>query len=132
MHGEPVATGSAAGAIPRPIFDPKLEQAFRLSPVWSSAGFTAMATASKNIVGPQVRRLRVASGMSQAAFAASCQRAGWDVGRAVLAKIECGIRCVEDRELLELAKALRCPLADLYPARAQAVIRGKKSASGSP
>ena len=70
--------------------------------------------------------------MSQAAFAASCQRAGWDVGRAVLAKIECGIRCVEDHELLELAKALRCPLADLYPARAQAVIRGKKSASGSP
>jgi transcriptional regulator with XRE-family HTH domain len=88
-----------------------------------------MATASKNIVGPQVRRLRVASGMSQAAFAASCQRGGWDVGRAVLAKIECGIRCVEDHELLELAKALRCPVADLYPARVQAVIRGKKSAS---
>lgn len=88
-----------------------------------------MATAAKNIVGPQVRRLRVAGGISQACLAAICQRGGGDVGRALLAKIECGIRCVEDHELLELAKALRCPLANLYPARAQAVIRGKKSAS---
>ena len=88
-----------------------------------------MPTASKNIVGPQVRKLRVARGISQAALAASCQRGGWDIGRALLAKIECGVRCVDDGELLELAKALRCPMADLYPARVQSVNRGKKSAS---
>jgi hypothetical protein len=85
-----------------------------------------MPTASKNIVGPQVRRLRVARGISQANLAAVCQRGGWDVGRAVLAKIECGVRCVEDRELLGLAKALRCAVAELYPAKDQAAVRGRK------
>jgi transcriptional regulator with XRE-family HTH domain len=85
-----------------------------------------MPTASKNIVGPQVRKLRVARGISQASLAAVCQRGGWDVGRGLLAKIECGVRCVEDHELLELAKALRCPMAELFPARAQALIRGRK------
>lgn len=85
-----------------------------------------MATTAKNIVGPQVRRLRVARGMSQTALAAACQRRGWDVGRDAVAKIEGGTRWVCDSELLELAKALSCPLAELFPARTQALIRGRK------
>lgn len=85
-----------------------------------------MATTAKNVVGAQVRRLRVARGMSQADLAASCQRAGWDIGRVVIAKIEGGTRWVCDSELLELAKALSCSLAELFPARALAVIRGRK------
>jgi transcriptional regulator with XRE-family HTH domain len=85
-----------------------------------------MATTAKNVVGPQVRRLRVASGMSQADFAARCQRGGWDIARIAIAKIEGGTRCVSDGELLELAKAFRCPLGDLFPARVQAVVRGRK------
>ena len=85
-----------------------------------------MATTSNNVVGPQVRRLRDAAGMSQSALAATCQRRGWDVGRDAIAKIEGGVRWVCDWELLELSKALRCPLAELYPARTQAVIRGRK------
>ena len=85
-----------------------------------------MATTAKNIVGPQVRRLRVARGMSQTALAAACQRRGWDIGRDAVAKIEGGTRWVCDAELLELTKALSCPLAELFPASAQALIRGRK------
>jgi hypothetical protein len=59
-----------------------------------------MATTAKNVVGPQVR--------------------------IAIAKIEGGTRCVSDGELLELAKAFRCPLGDLFPARVQAVVRGRK------
>ncbi len=85
-----------------------------------------MATTAKNVVGPQVRRLRVARGMSQAGLAGTCQRAGWDIGRVAIAKIEGGTRWVCDSELLELAKVFRCPLSELFPARAQAVVRGRK------
>lgn len=83
-----------------------------------------MAPKPKNVVGPQVRRLRAAAGLSQAALAGACQRRGWDVGRDAIAKIEGGTRWVGDMELLELAKVLACPLAELFPARAQPVIRG--------
>ncbi len=85
-----------------------------------------MATTAKNLVGPQVRRLRVARGLSQASLAGSCQRAGWDIGRVAIAKIEGGTRWVCDSELLELAKALACPLAALFPTRSQALIRGRR------
>jgi transcriptional regulator with XRE-family HTH domain len=80
----------------------------------------------KNIVGPQVRRLRSASGMSQTALAAACQRGGWDIERDTISKIEGGRRWVGDSELIELAKALGRPLVDLFPARVQAVVRGRR------
>ncbi len=83
-----------------------------------------MATKQKNLVGPQVRRLRVAAGMSQAALAASCQRRGWDVGRDAIAKIEGGTRWVCDLELVELAKAFKQPVSELFPLRLRSVARG--------
>jgi len=46
---------------------------------------------------------------------ARCARAGWDIGESIVAKIEAGFRCVTDRELLRLAKALRVKLHDLFP-----------------
>jgi transcriptional regulator with XRE-family HTH domain len=85
-----------------------------------------MATTPKNVVGPQVRRLRTAAGLSQSALAGACQRLGWDVGRDAIAKIEAGTRWVADVELLELAKVLACPMAALFPARAQSIIRGAR------
>jgi transcriptional regulator with XRE-family HTH domain len=85
-----------------------------------------MATATNNIVGPQVRRLRVARGISQSNLAGACQRGGWDISRAVLAKIECGLREVRDKEMIELAKALHCPVSELFPARVHAAVKGKK------
>ena len=68
-----------------------------------------------NVVGPEVRRLRIQAGLSQPAFAAKCQRAGWDISRDIVARIEGGSRCVEDRELVMLATTLGCALAELFP-----------------
>ena len=69
----------------------------------------------KNIVGPQVRRLRVAAKLSQAALAAACQRVGWDIDRNTIAKVEGQMRWVGDFELLKIAKVFECRLADLFP-----------------
>jgi transcriptional regulator with XRE-family HTH domain len=71
----------------------------------------------KNIVGPQVRRLRVAAKLSQAALAAACQRVGWDIDRNTIAKIEGQMRWVGDFELLHIAEALGCRLGDLFTAK---------------
>jgi transcriptional regulator with XRE-family HTH domain len=76
-----------------------------------------------NVVGPEVRRLRIQAGMSQPAFAAKCQRAGWDISRDIVARIEGGSRRVEDRELLKLARALNCSVPQLFPESAQETFR---------
>ena len=68
----------------------------------------------KNLVGEHVRRLRNEIGLSQAELAARCQRQGWDIDRFTIARIEAGSRWVGDFEVIELAKALRSPLLQLY------------------
>ena len=75
----------------------------------------AEQSAQQNIVGPQVGRLRQARGWSQDDLAGRLQRLGWDISRGTLAKIEAQIRCVTDRELLLLARALKVRIDDLYP-----------------
>ena len=69
----------------------------------------------ENIVGPQIRRLRYQRGMTQDALAARCARLGWDVSRGTVAKVESRVRCVNDQELVTLARALRVSLDELYP-----------------
>jgi transcriptional regulator with XRE-family HTH domain len=76
-------------------------------------------TKRKNIVGPAVRRLRVAQGLTQTVFTARCQVKGWDISRGTLAKIEAQIRCVSDREVEILANCLKCELKDLYPIKSR-------------
>ena len=66
-----------------------------------------------NISGPVVRRLRVERGMSQPDFAAACQRAGWDVSRDIIARIEGGSKLVRDSELVKLAAVLGVTPNDL-------------------
>lgn len=46
---------------------------------------------------------------------ARCSRAGWDVSENIIAKIEAQYRCVTDRELVYLAKALGVPEQALFP-----------------
>ena len=72
-----------------------------------------------NIIGKQVSRLRSGLGISQDQLSAKCQRAGLDISRGTLAKIEAGIRCVSDQEALLLAQALGVGVSELFP-------RGKK------
>jgi transcriptional regulator with XRE-family HTH domain len=72
-----------------------------------------MAAGGQNLVGERVRKLRVAADLSQDALAGECQRQGWDITRGTFAKIEAGLRRVNDAEVIVLAKALKCELTDL-------------------
>jgi transcriptional regulator with XRE-family HTH domain len=78
--------------------------------------------AQQNIIGPAVRRLRVEQGLTQDAFAARCQLAGWDLSRETLSKIEAGLRRVNDAEVMMLAKVLGCELKDMFPANIRPVL----------
>ena len=70
---------------------------------------------TQNIVGPQVRKVRYEQNLTQDELAARCQRIGFDLSRGTLSKIEAGLRCVTDRELADLAKALNVEIVRLYP-----------------
>lgn len=76
-----------------------------------------MYASKQNVVGPQVRRLRMAAALSQEALATRLQLSGWDLSRAGLSKIESGLRRVNDAETWMLAKVLGCGLTDLFPTR---------------
>ena len=58
------------------------------------------------MIGPRLRSLREAEGLTQAELAARLQLAGWDISRETLAKVESQVRCVTDRELVRFAAAL--------------------------
>lgn len=60
----------------------------------------------QNIVGTNLARLRREKGFTQAMLAARCGILGWDVGENTITKIETGVRCIVDSEILCLAKAL--------------------------
>ena len=68
-----------------------------------------------NIVGPYVGRIRTQKGWSQAALAAACQAAGWEISRESIAKIESGFRWVGDFEVIKLARVLEVPIMDFFP-----------------
>lgn len=74
-----------------------------------------MPNQTRNIIGPQVRRLRYERDLSQPALAAKCQLLGWDIARDTIAKIEGQNRWVGDAELVHLARSLGVPLEKLYP-----------------
>lgn len=74
-----------------------------------------MTELSKNVSGRLVQKYRGERNLSQEAFAAACQRFGWDVSRGTISKIEAGLRCVSDAEVVILAKVLHCSPLDLLP-----------------
>jgi transcriptional regulator with XRE-family HTH domain len=80
-----------------------------------------MPSHPRNLIGPQLRRIRTERGLSQAALAADCQRAGWDISRDIVKHIEDGKRWVSDMELLLLTEVLGLPVDGLFPARKQAL-----------
>ncbi|MBP6506425.1 MAG: helix-turn-helix transcriptional regulator [Opitutaceae bacterium] len=69
----------------------------------------------KNLSGPAIKKYRDKRGLSQEQLAAAAQRAGWDIGRDVIAKVETGARYVADIELVKFAKLLHVSAKDLLP-----------------
>ena len=65
------------------------------------------------MIGPMLRSLREAEGLTQAELAARLQLSGWDISRETLAKVESQVRCVTDRELVRFAEALEVDPSDL-------------------
>jgi len=70
--------------------------------------------AKKNIIGPQVRALRLARKLTQGDLAARCGTLGWDATENTVTKIETQLRCVTDREVVLIARALRTKLRNLF------------------
>ena len=71
------------------------------------------ATGKRNLSGSVLQRFRREAGLSQAALAANLQRAGWDIDRVVLVRIEAGTRTLLDVELAFLLRILGRTWADL-------------------
>ena len=73
----------------------------------------------KNIIGPRVRqaRLRSRHRLTQQQLADRVASLGAHIDRAGIAKIEIGLRCVCDFEVLILAKALDVAVTWLLPVR---------------
>ena len=67
-----------------------------------------------NVVGPEIRKLRVLRGWSQAKLAERLQLNGLDIGREVVAQIEGQTHCVKDKDLPYFAHVLKVNLADLF------------------
>lgn len=84
------------------------------------AGSPDGTDAARNVVGPQVRRIRRQQRLSQAKLVLRCQLAGFDISRESLAKVEGGWRVVSDLEVLLLADALGVSFASLFPTPAEA------------
>ena len=70
---------------------------------------------SQNIVGPCVKALRQKQGLTQAMLAARLGALGWNIYENTITKIETGVRCVTDSEIVLLAEALRVKLRDYFP-----------------
>ena len=76
---------------------------------------SANGAGALNVVGPQVRDVRIEQGLTQEEHAAKCSVIGWDLSRSTLAKIESCCRQVTDEEVVFLADALKVRIEKLYP-----------------
>lgn len=69
----------------------------------------------RNLIGPQVRRLRNQLGWTQDRLAGALQRAGLDISRSGVAKIEARMVWVGDHELYYFLKVFRVSFEELFP-----------------
>ncbi len=71
---------------------------------------------NRNVIGPQIRRLRSRRELSQSALAVKLQILGMEEAtRGKVSKIESRRVCVSDDDLIYLARALGVQTEDLYP-----------------
>ena len=92
-----------------------------------------MSRRFRNISGPEIRRHRMAKGLSQDQLAARLQMAGLEhMDRVVVAKIESQIRSAFDWELAVIAEVLGVEVSALLPEKRKLkrdlpdLVRGKK------
>ena len=69
----------------------------------------------RNIIGPQIRKLRYQRGWSQNHLTGKLQLLGYDRPRSGIGKIESGYLFVCDSELPYFAAALGVTVSDLFP-----------------
>ena len=67
-----------------------------------------------NIICPNIRKIREASGLTQEELAARCNLLEWDISRGTIAKIESQVRRITDIEVLLFSKALNVTPTELY------------------
>jgi transcriptional regulator with XRE-family HTH domain len=68
-----------------------------------------------NVIGPQVRKLRVRKGWTQNHLALKLQLLGWDTSRESVTRLETQDRRVPDLELFVVARVLGVKADDLFP-----------------
>jgi len=68
----------------------------------------------RNIVGPNVQRIRESKNLTQERLAAELQMLGCDADRFIVSKIERGQREVTDKEIVLLAKVLGASAGELF------------------
>jgi len=83
-----------------------------------------------NLIGPQVRKLRMKKGWSQAKLAMKLQLRGWNISRDSLASLELQRRRVSDCELLFFARVLTVGTEDLFPRNPSLKTTGSQFQSG--
>lgn len=69
----------------------------------------------RNVIGPQVRRLRSQRGWSQEQLTAKLQLEGLEISRQSVQRIENGQQAVFDYEILAFCHIFRVPERDLHP-----------------
>jgi transcriptional regulator with XRE-family HTH domain len=67
-----------------------------------------------NIVGNNVRSIRVQNDWTQEQLAAKCNLLEWNISRGTIAKIESKVRRVTDIEIKTLALALNTSVENLF------------------
>ena len=67
-----------------------------------------------NVSGPQIKRLRMARGWSQAKLAERLQLNGLDVGREMVARVECQTHRIRDLEIPFFARTLGVDISRLF------------------
>jgi transcriptional regulator with XRE-family HTH domain len=83
-----------------------------------------------NLIGRQVRKLRIKKGWSQGKLAMKLQLRGWDISRDSLASLELRRRRVPDCEMLFLARVLGVTTEDLFPKNLSLKVIGPQFQAG--
>ena len=76
---------------------------------------TNMNKRHRNVVGPEIRKLRRQLGWTQQRLAKTLRKEGFNITRSTLAKIECQLIWVGDFELFYFVRVLGVRLEHLFP-----------------